>query len=55
MQVPLELTVKVGKLGHSLRITLPKPMTDQLNIKAGDTVGLSLTDGEIKIRKLERS
>jgi AbrB family looped-hinge helix DNA binding protein len=55
MQVPLELKVIVGKLGHSLRITLPKPMTDQLGIKKGDTVGLSLTDGEITLRKLEKS
>ncbi len=53
MQVPIELKMKVAKIGNSLRITLPKPITDQLKIKAGDILGLSLTDGEIIVRKMK--
>jgi len=53
MQVPIELKVKVGRVGNSLRVTLPKPVLDQLNIKEGDILGLSITDGEIVLRKLE--
>ena len=53
-QLPLELKVTVGQIGHSLRVTIPKVMADTLGIKKGDVVGLSLTDGEIKLRKLGR-
>ena len=52
MNMPIELEVIVGKVGNSLRITIPRPITDKLKIKEGDVLALSLTDGEILIRKV---
>ena len=51
MQMPLKLKVIVGKVGNSLRITLPSPITEQLDIKKGDTLELSLTDSKILVQK----
>lgn len=50
--MPIELKVKVGKVGNSLKITIPRAITDRLEIKEGDTLGVQLTDGEILIRKV---
>jgi len=51
MKMPLKLKVIVGKVGNSLRITLPSPITEQLDIKKGDTLELSLTDSKILVQK----
>ncbi len=50
--MPLELKVIVGRVGHSLRVTIPKDIADTLNIKKGDTLAMRLTDGEIVLRKV---
>ena len=52
MMMPIELQVRVGKVGNSLRITIPRPITDKLKIKKADSLGVTLTDGEIVLRKL---
>ena len=44
MIVPIKLKVTVGQVGNSLRISIPKPIIDQLGIKKGDTVLLSIDD-----------
>jgi len=51
MLLPLKLKVIVGKVGNSLRITLPSPITEQLDIKKGDTLALSLSDSKIIVEK----
>ena len=44
MIVPIKLQVTVGQVGNSLRISIPKPIVDQLNIKKGDAVYLTIDE-----------
>lgn len=53
MELPLKLKVIVGKVGNSLRITLPSPITEQLDIKKGDTLALSITNSKILVEKFQ--
>jgi AbrB family looped-hinge helix DNA binding protein len=50
--MPVEFEIMVVKVGNSLRITLPKEICKATAIREGSTVGVSLTDSEIKVRKL---
>jgi len=52
MIMPIELKVKVGRVGNSLKITIPRVITAKLEIREGDTLGVQLMDGEILIRKV---
>jgi antitoxin component of MazEF toxin-antitoxin module len=52
--MPVEITVKVGKVGNSLKVTIPQEMTYYLDIKEGDMLGLTLTDKQIVLRKLPK-
>ncbi len=49
--MPIEFTVKVQRAGNSLQIVLPKPLTEGLKIKKGDSLKLSVVDSEITVRK----
>ena len=49
--VPVIFRVKLGKTGKSLRITVPKPITDGFMWKDGDEIELTVTEGEITLRK----
>lgn len=51
--VGIELKVKVVKVGNTLRVAIPKDVAESLEIKAGDTMGLSLNDKQIVLRKLD--
>ena len=44
MIVPIKLPVTVGRVGNSLRISIPKPIVNQLKIKKGDVVYLTIDD-----------
>ena len=44
MIVPIKLKVTVGQVGNSLRISIPKPIVDQLKIKKGDVVYLTIDE-----------
>jgi len=44
MIVPIRLKVTVGRIGNSLRISIPKPIIDQLGIKKGDSVFLTIDE-----------
>jgi AbrB family looped-hinge helix DNA binding protein len=43
--------LKLCKVGHSLRVTIPKPVVDKLRLKQGDVLILSVSDHEIRVRK----
>ena len=50
----LKLKHKIVRSGGSLRILIPKPIANQLNIKEGDTLEIWLTEGNvICMRKVE--
>lgn len=49
--MPIEFKIKVVKVGNSLRITIPKEIVDSMKLRAGDTVGVSLSNNEIIVRK----
>ena len=46
MLVPLKIQVIVGKVGNSLRITLPTAIVKQLNIVKGDALDLTLDEDD---------
>jgi len=46
--------VKVGKIGHSLRVTIPKEIAEALNIQVGETVYVSTDDVRVIIEKKKR-
>ena len=53
MTLTVPFKVKVGKHGHSLRITIPTPIKEYLNIQEGDVVELTVIDHTINVRKRE--
>ncbi|MDA4120790.1 MAG: AbrB/MazE/SpoVT family DNA-binding domain-containing protein [Thaumarchaeota archaeon] len=51
--MPVVFKVKLGRTGHSLKVTLPRPIIDGFGWKEGDEIVLSVTDQEIILRKSE--
>jgi len=49
--MPVEFKMKVGKIGNSLRVTIPKEIAETIGLKAGDLVNISLDNSGITIRK----
>jgi AbrB family looped-hinge helix DNA binding protein len=49
--MPVIFKVKLGETGHSLRISVPKPVIDGFGWKKGDELELIVTDKEITLRK----
>jgi AbrB family looped-hinge helix DNA binding protein len=54
LALPVKFQVKLTKIGNSLRITIPKPIVDGLNLEQGDILSLIVADSEIKVRKETR-
>ena len=52
--MPIEFKIKAVKVGNSLRMTVPKEIAEALGLKAGDTLGVSLTDSEMIVRRLPK-
>jgi AbrB family looped-hinge helix DNA binding protein len=52
--VPVIFRVKLGKTGKSLRVTVPKPITDGFDWKEGDEIELVVTDQEITLKRVEK-
>jgi antitoxin component of MazEF toxin-antitoxin module len=50
--MPVEFEVSLIQVGNSLRVTIPIEVVRALGLKKGMKLGLSLTDSEIKLRKL---
>jgi AbrB family looped-hinge helix DNA binding protein len=53
--MPIMFRVKVGKVGHSLNVTIPKEIAEALELAAGDSVLMEVTDHELLIRKSPES
>jgi AbrB family looped-hinge helix DNA binding protein len=51
--VPVIFRVKLGKTGHSLRITVPNPVVEGFGWKEGDEIVLFVTEQEITLRRLD--
>ncbi len=49
--MPLEILIKAVKVGNSLRMTIPKEVTSYLDLKAGDTLAVTVTDHTMEVRK----
>lgn len=44
---------KIGRIGNSYGFTLPKEALEELNVKQGDVVELSIKDGKITVQPQE--
>jgi AbrB family looped-hinge helix DNA binding protein len=51
MQMPIPFKVKVVKIGNSLRMTIPKQITDYLKIEEGNTLEITVTNSTMNVRK----
>lgn len=51
--MPIPFKVKAVKIGNSIRMTIPKQITDYLKIEAGDTLEVIVQDSEMIVRKKE--
>ena len=51
-QGPVAVT-RISKKGTSLRITLPKNISEALSVSEGQFVGFYLEDGKITLRKIK--
>lgn len=50
--MPVKFKIKVVKIGNSLRVTIPKEITEAINLKAGNVVEVFLDDSRIIICKV---
>jgi hypothetical protein len=51
--LPVQFKMKLSKVGNSLQLTIPKPVVEELRLDEEDTLILSVSEGEIKVRKWE--
>ena len=49
--LPVVFRVKLGRTGHSLKVTLPRPVIDGFGWKEGDEIVLLVTDNDIVLKK----
>ncbi len=49
--MPIVFEVKAGKVGNSIKITLPRPAAEGLEIKPGDILLVTVTDHTMEVRK----
>jgi AbrB family looped-hinge helix DNA binding protein len=49
--MPVKFKMKLSKVGNSLRVTIPKPVVDGLELEEGDILVLSVSGDEISVRK----
>ena len=53
--MPVVFRVKLGKTGKSLRITVPKPITDGFEWREGDEIELVVTEQRITLTRSKAS
>lgn len=51
MKVPVPFKVKAIKIGNSMRMTIPKPIADYLEIAEGDILEVMVQDSEMVVKK----
>ena len=51
--MPVEFEISVVKVGNSLRMTIPKQIAKAMNLVKGDTLLVSMTNGDMIVRKQE--
>jgi len=49
--MPIQFEIKVVAVAGSLRMTIPKEVAQALEIRAGDTVLVDVTDQSMRVRK----
>ena len=49
--MPVQFEIKVVAVAGSLRMTIPKEIAKALEIRAGDTVLVDITDQAMRVRK----
>jgi len=49
--LPVVFKVKLGRTGHSLKVTLPRPIIDGFGWKEGDEIVLLVSDNDIVLKK----
>ena len=51
--MPVEFEISVVRVGNSLRMTIPKQIAKAMNVVKGDTLLVSMTNGDMIVRKRE--
>ncbi len=51
--MPIEFEISVVKVGNSLRMTIPKQIAKAMGLKKGDILRVTMTDGDMLVRKHE--
>ncbi len=49
--MPIEFQISVVKVGNSLRMTIPKQIARAMALVKGDTLLVSMTNGDMIVRK----
>ncbi len=49
--MPVPFKMKAIKIGNSIRMTIPKPVADYLNINEGDILEVTVQDSEMVVKK----
>lgn len=49
--MPVPFKVKAVKIGNSIRMTIPKPVADYLEILPGDTLEVTVQNTEMVVKK----
>jgi len=52
--MPIILKRKLMRIGNSLRVAIPKEIVELLQLKEGDSIEFSATNGDIVIRKAKK-
>lgn len=50
----MEVESRIRKIGNSLGIILPARLLKEIGVENGDTVYITVEDGELKIRNIEQ-
>lgn len=51
----VKFTIRVVKIGNSLRMTIPKEIAEAIHLKAGDFVNVSLETNQVIVCKIKES
>lgn len=49
--MPFEFKVKLGAVGHSLKMTIPKEVAEYLELSDGDIMVITLKDHIMEVKK----